>query len=861
MKSIKLKSFLIAVLAFVMVAALGSYFGMGLSALARRNVTVSGASIFSVAGDAEVWAHRVENIDDEDDPYYYTMFAFSGKSDAVNYKRNLAYKWFANSNDFNDYLEEPYEGLNGNWWIRDIDTKIAYDAEVSYEIGENGTWVIGETDTEVSANLLPTRKIGYFNMEIGFEEINFEKFVITFETQQFYMTKAEKTTNYVVFVPNSTNDKVYAVITDDKEVVEADEIPTEGCVALDIDHIIIELTENDDTADGQFGVNVYNAGNKSEKVQEGVFNNVGKTYAKNVTSTTKPVVPLSFKAVMPEEEEATAVKQWARMALYSLNGQSFVLNRNDKGETVNTSRDINTVDDGGGKVHYTGGQVNDTQPPVLCLDKNVSYVKEGQEISFSYTAVDVLVQSPGVETGYFLLTYDQAKDGNFKADDIFADNLYRVVKDSDDQYIYPHANHYLPEAKDYKAGSKLGEELNPVAAIKVYLKLTDTTSSGGQSTYVLLDWYVADEYKIEVNGHDYIAVAEDKSGATYKNYDGTNDEEWQKLVAEYQEEVTKAAKDIRAGADDFYLPSLEKLLSDNATAYADMTFSIYYLANGNQTVNSNKTASQLSIDLNVQGTYKFTVYAFDALSNNMYYLNDKGEKVEFSTNDIWNIYDNEDGDYPENLLPWFTFEAGIADLSVQDPGEQSTAYVGKTYTVNRTDFEIEGISTSESYSLYLFNSKLYHEETGTALTYKQFMELKQSMFEDAETRKYFTTITPLAELDADSEEYEMFSEYKWNVSSRSFVPQDENGFYLIKCTVTSTQFPTQEAVSAYMGIAASAIPSEREGENTWLADNMASIILLSIAGAAAIGIVIVLFIKPNDDKDIDVQFEESKKKK
>ena len=54
-----------------------------------------------------------------------------------------------------------------------------------------------------------------------------------------------------------------------------------------------------------------------------------------------------------------------------------------------------------------------------------------------------------------------------------------------------------------------------------------------------------------------------------------------------------------------------------------------------------------------------------------------------------------------------------------------------------------------------------------------------------------------------------------------------------------------------MGISASVKVEALKGEDTWLQDNMTSIILLCVAGASLIGIVLLLVIKPKEKGDID----------
>ena len=882
MKSLKIKLCLIVALALTMIITLGIFFGN--IALANRYVTLSGTTTFYTTDDAAVWAHRIHVVEGEEeeeetfnpenpDYVYYTMFTFEHDKSKVEYRRNLAFHWYYNLGDFDDYLLKPYEGQNGNWWIRDKDTGIEYDEDDKddWKVNDDGFWTFGEEVTDIKEKVASEMGEGYLRMEIGFEEINFEKYIIAFESQQYNMTKDEKTTNYIIFIGVEPEDgespvnKVYAVITDDKDIAEAkkEDIDVSGCVALDIDHIVIQLGESDGEK-GEFAVSVSTAQAK----QTGTFKNIGKMYAKYVSSSTKPVTPLTFKAEFEKDEDGEQIEgSRARMVLYELNGQSFILNRGANGKVATTSSRISRHVDSDGNVHYTGGQVNDTQPPVLCLDSGVTYIRKNSELTFSYTAVDVLTQSPTTVTAYFMLTNEQAKNG-VEADNFEAERLFKTVTSDEDVFIYPHTNHYAPKAdEDYNTtvnGKSYGTkfysgddgEFLPVAAMKIYLKLTDTASTGNQSTFVFLDWFVEDEYKLYIDGHEYLAVATDEEGATF-NYGEDNNSftEDNEIWQAYNEKVQEAAKDLRAGSDaDFYLPSLEMLVGDNATAYEDMTFSIYYLVNGKESSNTGRSTSQLYIKLTAAGDYIFTVYANDKASNSMWYIDNEGEIQKFAASDIWNMYDDEDEE--EQLrykLPWFRFTAGIADISVEDPGEQSTAYVGTTYTAST--FDVEGLSTKSTYTLYRFEQELYAKDNdGKALTYQQFMEDKKSLFENH--REYFTNIIAQSELEEDSEEYDKFYDYAWNSGSRSFIPQEANTFYLIECKVTSTQFPTREAVKEYMGIAASVTPRAIEGEDTWLQDNMTSIILLSIAGAAFIGILLLLFIKPKNNGDIDVQFEQ-----
>lgn len=786
-KSVKLKLISIIALAVVAVIALGSLFGVTV-AKAERSVTISGSTVFITSGNAEVWSHKVAG-DTTDNDEYYSMFVFKGNGDTVNFRKNLAYNW--------------YQGT-----------------EVKTGEGEDETVTL-------------TGEEGWFSLNIGFElgegeKLEFEKFILTFESQQHSQTKDGKSVNYIIFAPADGGTKLKALITDDKEA-ELMNAPEIGC-----DDIKIEFTSYND---GEYEVKI-TGGN--DVLEGDVFKNVGGTYAKYSSSTTTPVTPLSFEAVYPKEDGDSSPASYARLAVYEMNGQSFKL------------KSAPTETDG----HYRNGSISDDTPPVLCLDKGVSFIGLNEEISFNYTVIDVITSSPSMETSYFMLTKTDAADAEFNANNYKAENLFIKVSDSDDQMMIPHTEHYVPKAENL-----FGEETQVKAAVKVMLKLTDTSSTGGESAYVMLDWYVDGDKLITVNGNEYIAVATDKEGAHFNYIEGKTsnlDGSWESLIDEYQAKVDEvvAKDDLKAGSKNyFYLPSVASLISDNATAYEDMTYHIYYISNSRQQVSS-KASNALSIQLSRAGKYIFTVYATDAQSNEMYYFDADGEKQTFATGDIWDMYDDEE---LKGYLPWFEFNVEASEITVDDPGEQSTAYVGSSYTPK--SFEINGVSYSTSYSLYLFDSDKYYEDNGTVLSYSEFMAEKENLINDGENgRKWFTYIYTSSELQEGTDEYEKYHDYSWNGSSLSFVPQDANTFYLIKCEVKNTDSSGIPGATAYMGVASAPKVATLHGEDTWVQDNLTSIILLCIAGASLIGIVLLLVIKPKNKGDLD-EIEASAKKR
>lgn len=817
MKSGKIKLSLIIALALAFVATLCAFF-LTTFAKAERNLSPSGSSIFITTADAKIWVSR-ETVGDASEDY--TMFALTKNGDAVNYRKDLAYNWIAN-------VAEQSDGEN---------PEIAFDGQEQW-----------------------------FNMTIGFDKPNedglgFEKFVITFESQQYNQTKDGKTTNYLIFVPVEGNENMVEVFTahktdEDEDMDEAIENQTLTSLGqVSYDKFKIEFTGSDK---GDYNLKI-----TSGSVElTGTFVNIGKTYAKRSTSTTNPVTPMSFKAKFATEEvDGETVETEghgnALMVLYDLNGQSFKVT----GASEQT--------DEGGK-HYGGGTINDDTPPVLCLDKGVPFINYNEEITFDYTVIDVVTSSPSLTTSYFMLTNTQKDDPEFNPVYKEDGGVYRKVTESDDQYMVTHKAHYLPVAGTDYAETVYDGNFEVKGAVKIVLKLTDI-SSDGESTYVLLDWYVPEENLIKLNGDEnkkYIAVATDKLGATFaytangESHPEDSNTDWKSKVEAYQAQVDEVAKDLQAGSKNyFYLPSVESLLGDNATDYSDLTFAIYF-NNGSQQQSTNKKANELSINLNKAEKYRFTIYASDAQNNKMYYYKLNGteyEKVEFETSDIWNMYNQKEGTEFENTrqyLPWFEFTVEGSELTIEDPDEQSTAYVGSSYTPD--SFDINAVNYSTTYELYQFENSLYAENNnGVAMLYEDFIKNKETILDDYS--RFFTRIKATSKLEEGTADYEKFNDYGWNGSSLTFTPQSDNAFYLIVCTAKSND--TGEVKTAYMGIAAAPKVETLKGEDTWVEDNMTSIILLSIAGASLIGIVLLIVIKPKNKGDVDEAVFEARSRK
>lgn len=763
------------------------------------DATLNG-SVFSMTGANLV----VTNPDPDDENSQYTMFTFGDNEDVVWLRKHLAYSW---------WQKQPDEEKN-----------------------EDGIVTVIEHEVEH----------GLFNMEIGFRAMNFEKFVITFESQQYSKTEKNKTVNYIIFFPNADHSAVTAIVTDDKDatVSGADTYFAPDRISIRfVDTAKEEFPET--VAAGEYGVAISPVDSTAEIT--GVMKNIGGTYSKYSSSSTTPVYPLIFSAEFAKSEDGkeSEEKPVEQMVLYSLNNQSFKVTKDSAKE--DDSHEF-----------YKGGTVTDNTPAVVCLNTEISHLNVGGSVKLDYQSIDVLRSSPTPTLYYYLLSVD-----DYKKDDVTAKNYndYKDVETSDksgrfkevktDTLLDSDSVYYKPVGSDLDG---FAENLNVDMAVKVFVKVLDT--SGGEESYVFFDWYLDDAHKLNIQGTDFIAVGKDDLGVTYNYGEGktafTQDNE---VLKKYQAKVDEAAKDLSAGSLSYiYLPSAEELFSDNATAYSNMKISIYYYYGNNKSQNSSLAYNNLSINITQADSCWFTLYATDVANNKMYYM-DGDERVEFSTGDIWDIFADEER---HDFLPWFHFKVDYKGVQFKEtPGQQSTAHVGTQY--DSASFEINGVENGyeTKYRLFLFNRAKYYKDTGITFTYQQFIENMDKLYEGAETRSYFKEIKEVTETDED---YEEFKDYQWSTTSTSFVPQDGNAFYYMRAEVTDTAYNV-DPVTSSLAVVASEEAKALKGDSEWLQNNIASVVLLCVAGVSLIAIILLLVIKPKSKEDIDVQFEQEKSKK
>lgn len=854
----KLKTVLTSVFlagAVVSVAGLASTMGGATAAYgADRQIELDGNSVFyrAIRG-AEITASKVEKDDNAEDISFvkFLIGHEHGQPQSITYRQNLAYTWL---------VGDRTEGDLG-----------------------------GYTDTY-------TRH--YFSMSLSFESVEFKRFYIKMQSQQYALTKEGKTENYIIFTPAENGEKINISLS---QTLDEDE---DGNIK---DEQVYEVTSYaaDTVFNLSFGHNEHDYGTiyrtddykgEYDLVVNDVYTgltlkNVYEQFATYVSSGDTAVTPLTFSAQFEDgaDEEAKA-----EMVLRSINGQSFAV--------------PNYLD-----VHADGvnPKVADNAPPVMCFTETPSYLKYGESVSLKFRVIDVLASAPRSTAYYYVLTGEQYAADDFDYNKTYsqyekekeeADKKDKEDKEGEegtpDEGEEPDTeikweNPFIQVSSS--SGSRIirdDKTFNPqldhvFGLVKIYYEIADVSGSSKKDDVVFVDWYAKEDAVIDIFSKEYkndssksshfLKLIDDKPGVTfaensiYAETVKTGDDvlnAYKQSVADFQEMYQKKIEaaignmedgKLYAGGEKFYLPSIDvddwPFMDDYFNA-RDYKYSIYYKAN-NTGSNTSLAANMLAMDLNeADVTYTFTLYITDGFGNDMRYPADMdaetGEIVwkSISASDVW------DDDFAD-LLPRFTVDVSYKKATAENPESLSLAYVKTNYS--GVSFKITGVggTYTATYNLYVFDRTAFNKAEGKNLTYAQFVANFEALFANtyegvSNSRKYFTTVKPASQLLETDENYELFKAINWNASTLNFTPQSVDDFYIVTLNLKDNR--SQETESHFATIAASVQTTALKGENDWLEQNVPSVVLLCVAGVCLIALLVLLIVKPKDKGDIDVVY-------
>ncbi|MGN0805478.1 MAG: hypothetical protein ACI4MC_00445 [Candidatus Coproplasma sp.] len=750
----------------------------------------------------------------------------------------------------------PAEGVGEDTHVYTM-FKVGSEQTVEYRQNLAYSWRTSATDSVT------------FSMEIGFANTDFERYVIRFQSQQHALTQDKVTENFIVFTPSVTANMLDMSVV---QTLEDDTVLSPVASYAVGEHIKIAFGEFND---GEYPLHI-----NDSALPVASFKNVYEPFATYVSSGDNAVTPLTFSATFAEDadEESTA-----DMVLYDINGQTFELESSKE-------------DENGNLVYET--TVIDNAAPVMCFSKTPSYLIDGDSIDFSYKVIDVIGTSTRATAYYYVLSGDQYAATDFdydktdysgEDDDADANPFIEVTSGSSIRIIRDE-NTFIPS-------SMLND--NVYGLVKLYYKIADRSGSTAQSDIIFADWYAKDEALVDIkdikgSGESSIFLklideSDHKPGLTYAQKSDltatqTTPEETDPVLYAYKQsikdfqsayqakidEAIAALKDddgnvvgkLFAGTDSkFYLPSFDNLRNSSGELFdladtdeylfkGDYQYSIYYKAKTSGSATS-LDANALSISLTeADVNYRFTIFITDSFGNDMRYPTLVDGEIVWETitvDDVWNE------DFAE-LLPFFEFHVSYKEATATPPDTLSIAYVNTSYS--GVSFTIKGVSGTYTtkYDLYVVDRDGLNEALGETLDYETFKNRLEELFNNPETRKYFTTVKPASSLLETDENYETFKELNWNSTSITFTPLSVEDFYVVRLALQDNN--SKKTDYSYTAVTASVETTSLKGESDWVENNLTSIILFSFAGVCLVALVVLLVVKPKDKGDIDAVYSE-----
>ena len=693
----------------------------------------------------------------------------------------------------------------------------------------------------------------YLTLKFSFKDANFKTVTFSFDSPSAWATKDDKTTNTVKFEKKEGGG--LTVTVNDKAATEI--------AAADVNKTLtLQLGEKTDANDGEFTVSLSVDGTAQTMSEDSKFTNVGANYATySKSSKTYPLVVTAELADDAAENASTVV------LLSEINGQKF---------------DELTED----------GKVTDNAAPVLVLNEILDGFTLGTAFSLDYTVVDVLYKSTVTPS----LTY-------YQYDPTVTEELTEEEYRELDTSVYFLERGYWKGEGDAKEWTSMFKE-NDAEYYSIKAELDD----GSKSANIDLSWYATANAVKTFSSVAYIKADNNKDGATYSNislddvnYKNRVAVEWEEYggYEKFDADLTAAAKDKTAGSNSTVnIPSMKWLINDN-NGYRNLKFTISYYkpssSTGSPSTNSGLSYNGLTISVEEQGWYEFKVFAVDGADNAMKYYDEDGELVSVTSDNVWDIEE----------IPSFSFYIANTGIQVEEPDSASdkkdTVLLNKTYTMD--DIDVTGVTSTlkEDYALYKIDLSKYNETatrkiSQSALTSVDYEKLNAAIdISSAENKDYFGVyLTAYAKLlaeglDIDSTDGNVakivacfekigevgdrkngamdedgnyiYEDYNWSATSQSFSTIEEGMFFILADYSEAEQ--TAVRATAYKLVIVDSEADSIKGETEWLKNNVASVVLFSIAGVLLILIIILLLVKPSDETldDVDAKAKKAEKKK
>ncbi|MBO7377329.1 MAG: hypothetical protein J6U35_00445, partial [Clostridia bacterium] len=381
------------------------------------------------------------------------------------------------------------------------------------------------------------------------------------------------------------------------------------------------------------------------------------------------------------------------------------------------------------------------------------------------------------------------------------------------------------------------------------VKFTDNTQNGG---VVYLVWGLTEESE-PVSVEDYAAfdtawievgveLPDDADAPAYKDLESFYDDlTGPSAFDAYMDQVESALMDgdgnyhYVGSSTYFTVPSaIYEYINSDYFANSDLTFSVYYKTPGSDSFTKlSSTSTVKRFELPNLGAYEYYVLATDPMDNSLEIDEEWTLKLNrlsaTSELKVYGYFSDDD----ELMVPVFRFEMGNAGPQVTSADSyQDKGYVGTSYTGVRS-FNTKGNDITTVYSLW-YNSD-------AKATAGSFSAEENSGWYDISTEEKYNAVKSTMNWDAD------FATLAWNDGSLSFTPVAA-GSYVVRCMASDGEANTAFVNTEAINVAGAIKEVEIDKPSVWFQENWRSLLFLGIALLSLIGIVILIFVKPKEEK-------------
>lgn len=419
-----------------------------------------------------------------------------------------------------------------------------------------------------------------------------------------------------------------------------------------------------------------------------------------------------------------------------------------------------------------------------------------------------------------------------------ANGLTLPEKDSEDNAI----KYYFEYAKS--GSSNYSEPVEVSASTHVTFKEVPATDDGKVAMTLRVSTKKSDSSD-ESASYDYscmkgktlsfyVVSSENNANTIYYNTDSA-------VINAYSSAVIDKAKSVELGKN-FYYPDFEVEVSSakkslvNSLLYdvSDLKKTVYYAKPG---ASSFSSTSSSYFSISDVGTYKFYVVFEDYAKNSAFIdltaTDDDGNSLyeRKVVSGVEGFYDSDN----KLVVPVFSFTKSNGKAPEVTVNSTNNGYFGLEYEVEAFDVTVAGSNQATKYTLYF-------SKTNVSSGISDWRSAGAKVLETLAGNGSVIDIT-------DEEDYD----FDTSSTNPTFVPSETAGYYYVVCRVADENDTTTVVCDPIAVKEGFSEVTRAFDVGAFFKNNYLSIIFLSIAVLSAIGIVLLIFIKPKDKVEEEVK--------